>query len=217
MKTETFKIFTSDKCICFSNDEQLAERLDTNEMLCNLHSLSKKQLTIIYKKLMIPDIRNLSKTKKLTNYIFIAKDVEHYFEQFKSHFKIIEAAGGLVKNEKDEYLFIFRNGKWDLPKGKREKGEVIKTCAKREVKEECGVKKLTEVKKLITTYHTYFLEEKPVLKPTHWFKMQCNDDSKLIPQLEEGITKVKWVRKDKLASILKNTYPSIQEVIKTIE
>jgi len=39
--------------------------------------------------------------------------------------KII-AAGGLVTNENNELLMIFRRGKWDLPKGKADEGETVK-------------------------------------------------------------------------------------------
>ncbi|MGQ0829546.1 MAG: NUDIX hydrolase, partial [Bacteroidota bacterium] len=129
---------------------------------------------------------------------FFNKDQELLFRYFTSMFCIIEAAGGLVKNKKEEWLFIFRNNKWDLPKGKIEKKESIKTTAIREVEEECGIKGLTILKELPTTYHTYYLEEKAILKPTYWFEMYCNDTSKLKPQTEEGITDVKWLSKNDL-------------------
>lgn len=140
-------------------------------------------------------------------------DIKALFNHYKSMFRFIEAAGGLVKNENDEYLFIFRNGKWDLPKGKREMGETIKKCALREVKEECGIKGLKIVKELPSTFHTYYMEEKAVLKQTFWFEMECKSSSDLIPQTEEGITEVKWVKKKDFKKILANTYPSIKDVM----
>jgi len=147
---------------------------------------------------------------------FFNKNRELLFGYFTSMFRIIEAAGGLVKNKKGEWLFIFRNGKWDLPKGKIEKKESVKTAAIREVEEECGITELSILKKLSTTYHTYFLEEKQILKPTYWFEMQCNDTSKLKPQTEEGITDVKWLSKNELQQVYDNTYDSIKEVMKEI-
>jgi 8-oxo-dGTP pyrophosphatase MutT (NUDIX family) len=147
---------------------------------------------------------------------FADKDSDKLFAQFKAKFRYIEAAGGLVKNNKGEYLFIFRNGKWDLPKGKLEKGETIKKCAKREVEEECGIKGLKIVKELPSTFHTYYMEEKPVLKRTYWFEMESDDVTSLIPQTEEGITEVKWVKKKDFAMVMKNTYPSIIDVIDSI-
>jgi 8-oxo-dGTP pyrophosphatase MutT (NUDIX family) len=134
-------------------------------------------------------------------------------EWFKSLFSIVEAAGGLVKNNKGEYLFIYRHGKWDLPKGKIEKGESIKKAAVREVEEECGISELTISKEITPTYHTYHLNEKQILKPTYWFEMNCGDDSQPIPQEEEGITEVRWITPENFEMVKKNTYESIKDVI----
>ncbi len=41
----------------------------------------------------------------------------------------VEAAGGLVLNEKGEVLMIFRRGSWDLPKGKIDPNESVETAA----------------------------------------------------------------------------------------
>ncbi len=135
---------------------------------------------------------------------------------FASIFKNIEAAGGLIKNNKNEYLFINRLGKWDLPKGKLEKGEAIKKAAIRECEEECGVNNLKIEKTLNPTYHIYFHKEKYVLKRTHWFLISTDFKGKLIPQTEEGITEVKWIKKAFLKQIKTNTYISLLEIINTI-
>jgi 8-oxo-dGTP pyrophosphatase MutT (NUDIX family) len=126
---------------------------------------------------------------------------------------LIEAAGGLVKNEKDEYLFIYRNNKWDLPKGKVEKEEAIKVAAVREVEEECGiiVSKLDE--KICKTYHSFINRGEVVLKKTHWFNMRCKGQNKLKPQKEEGITDVRWFAKGHIEPIIANTYPLIMDVL----
>jgi 8-oxo-dGTP pyrophosphatase MutT (NUDIX family) len=156
------------------------------------------------------------KNRKLTEVYFVNKNVELMFELFLSMFRIIDAAGGLVKNKNDEWLFIFRNGKWDLPKGKIEKNEKIKTAAIREVEEECGISKLKIIRELLPTYHIYSLEEKQVLKRTYWFEMTCADKSPLIPQTEEGITDVQWFNLQEVKQALENTYSSIKEVVKNI-
>ena len=147
---------------------------------------------------------------------FKSNDMAGLWKIFQSMFKIIEAGGGFVKSKKGKYLFIFRNGKWDLPKGKREKNETIETCALREVEEECGIKGLKIVKRLPTTYHIYTLKDKQILKPTVWFEMECDVTSELIPQTEEGITEVKWFTKTDLKIVKRNTYPSIKDVISEI-
>lgn len=148
---------------------------------------------------------------------FYNKDEQKLFEWFKSMFKIVEAAGGLVKNPDNEYLFIFRNGKWDLPKGKIEKGEGIKQAAIREVEEECGISKLSIDSDMPTTYHTYSIEGQQVLKPTYWFKMNCEDGSSLVPQTEEGITDVQWFKPSDMKKVRENTYGSIIDLIEEIK
>ncbi len=102
-------------------------------------------------------------------------------------------------------------------KGKIEKGEDTETAAIREVEEECGVRKLRIIKALPPTYHIYETKKNTVLKKTYWFEMTCKDDSKLKPQLEEGITKVKWIASKNLKPVYDNTFESIVEVLKEIE
>lgn len=148
---------------------------------------------------------------------FLNDKLENLLTFFSSMFKIIEAAGGLVQNNEGKWLFIFRNGKWDLPKGKIEKGEKVKTAAIREVEEECGISKLQIIKELPSTYHTYFMEEKQVLKRTYWFEMSCADTSALVPQVEEGITDVQWLAPREFKKVKTNTYESILDVLKALE
>ena len=126
---------------------------------------------------------------------------------------MINAAGGGVKNVAGDILFIFRNGKWDLPKGKIEEGEETMNAAMREVREECGISDVAIVRELISTYHTYNVLNKRILKKTVWFEMFCKDSAELKPQIEEGITMVKWMNKDETLKALNNTYESVKEVI----
>jgi hypothetical protein len=126
---------------------------------------------------------------------------------------LIDAAGGLVKNEAGDYLFIYRNDKWDLPKGKIEKDEGVKEAAVREVEEECGIKVSKLEDKICKTYHVYIYKGDVVLKKTHWFNMRCKGQNKLKPQKEEGITDVRWFKKGYIGTIAENTFPSIMDVL----
>lgn len=126
---------------------------------------------------------------------------------------VIEAAGGLVKNGKKDFLFIFRNGKWDLPKGKLEKGEKPKEGAVREVEEECGIAIDKCGKKIVNTYHVYTVKGEVVLKKTYWYKMKYKGKGKLVPQIEEGITDVRWMGKNDIKLVAGNTFPSIMDVL----
>ena len=129
---------------------------------------------------------------------------------------MIEAAGGLVFNKDGDILMIFRNGKWDLPKGKLEIGESVEECAIREVEEECGISGLIIENKIKDTYHTYVLERENILKKIYWYKMRTNFDGELVPQIEEGITKVSWVEKDQISEKLTNSYGNISDVLNRI-
>ena len=126
---------------------------------------------------------------------------------------LIEAAGGLVENENNELLFIYRNDKWDIPKGKVEKRERIKATAVREVEEECGIKVGELGDKICNTYHSYINKGEVVIKKTHWYDMSCKGQPKLKPQKEEGISKAKWFKKGHISVIKSNTYPSILDVL----
>ena len=109
---------------------------------------------------------------------------------------------------------IFRNGKWDLPKGKKEKGEETESCAKREVQEECGVRNLEITEKLMDTYHIYTHKGKKVLKRNFWYKMKTDFEGELIPQKKEGIRQVVWVKEEKIKEKIKNSYGNINELLK---
>ena len=127
--------------------------------------------------------------------------------------KKIIAAGGLVLNEKDELLMIFRRGFWDLPKGKLDEGESIPECAVREVQEETGLKNITLQDAVGITYHEYEEKGEPVLKETHWYKMLASDAEELVPQAEEDILQIEWVAKDAIAKKLEKTYTNIVEIV----
>ena len=138
---------------------------------------------------------------------------EKTFMKLASHFTEINAAGGAVENPDGELLFIFRNGVWDLPKGKQEDGEDIALTALREVEEECGIKDLKLGELLCITYHTYHRDGKFYLKHTYWYKMENSAKEDPKPQLEEEITSAVWVKREKIVECMENTYPSIKAVI----
>lgn len=139
---------------------------------------------------------------------------EEDFHLFRNQFRIVPAAGGLVRNENGGLLFIFRRGKWDLPKGKIDNGESIQTCARREVEEECGIR-VSFVDELFNiTYHVYREHDGHlVLKETFWFTMRASESASLRPQLEEDITAIEWADIKRQHTLLNNTYPLIRELV----
>jgi ADP-ribose pyrophosphatase YjhB (NUDIX family) len=146
-----------------------------------------------------------------------AKNFRDLIHDFFSLFGFIDAAGGIVKNEKDQLLFIFRRGRWDLPKGKVALNETYKKAAVREVMEETGLQQCSVIQEVFPTYHIYYLKKKPVLKCTRWFEMISGSTEKLIPQAKEEITEVKWVGRSNLKNVIGNTYASLRELISKYE
>jgi len=137
---------------------------------------------------------------------------ESLMDRFSSCFSCEKAAGGLVRNGLGEWLFIYRNGHWDLPKGHIEKNEESDFCALREVEEETSVVGLTIVNKLITTYHIYSTERRWVMKETIWYSMLCDEERpKTIPQISEGIQSADWVPPESLQLILSLSFRSIRD------
>ena len=135
-----------------------------------------------------------------------------------SLFKIVIAAGGFVKNERNEILFIFRRGHWDLPKGKlnskKGKAEKKKDAAVREVMEETGIEMIDVVGKKDRTYHIFFEKRQRYLKKTYWYEMRAPSAQVLKPQVEEDITKVVWIPQDALGPVLMKAYPSLLKLFR---
>ena len=134
----------------------------------------------------------------------------------KREFKIIDAAGGVVTNNEGQRLLIYRLKKWDLPKGKLDKGESFRTTAVREVEEETRVLvKLNH--KITTTWHTYTIKDKPILKRTKWYAMDCLDDSEMKPQKSESIEKLSWMEDEEAITVLRKSYRSIRHVMEVYQ
>ena len=151
--------------------------------------------------------------QEIRNVFIIHPDVEESFQAFRSFFREMEAAGGLVFDQRGRVLVIHRRGKWDLPKGKVEQGEDSKKAAVREVEEECGITSPRAHELLHVTYHSYNLEGVMILKKTYWYRMDHPGDEKLVPQTHEDITRVRWMDPADLQQVTSNTYGSIIEVL----
>lgn len=162
----------------------------------------------------LPDITKLLQNLQNNNSVaLIYHDPHKIFEILSAQMRLASAAGGVVSNSEGDVLMIFRNGRWDLPKGHIESGEQPEECAVREVEEECGVSELTITGKLTTTYHIYPLHGEFILKEVFWYSMRSEPASELlIPQVEEGITSAEWVKLSDVGEKLKNSYYTIVDV-----
>ena len=159
------------------------------------------------------DLLKLLTKKKINSIGVFSNEFELIINIFKKKFPEIIAAGGKVINNKSEILFIYRNKKWDLPKGKAEKNEIISETALREVEEETGIKNLSIIKPLEKTYHIFKRDGKYYLKTTYWFEMKSDFNGKFKPQNKEGITRVEWIGSENLSFILPKSYANIRLLI----
>jgi len=174
-----------------------------------IHHVWIKQVSTQHLDLILEHIN----TKVPTNLLSLVITVDDYGAVklfLKSKFKVIKAAGGLIR-KKDKFLMIYRMKKWDLPKGKKESGEKYKQTAVREVAEECNVQ-VKIGKKLCTTWHTYTMNKNSMLKKTRWYVMDLTDDSKSKPSLEEDIEELRWMTRKEVYHALENSYKSIRFV-----
>ena len=153
------------------------------------------------------------KSKSIASIRLIDSDEKSMLKRFLKLLPNVIAAGGKVYNAKGEVLFIYRNDKWDLPKGKAETRETIDKTAIREVEEETGVTGLSIIKPLEMTYHIFKRNGKFKIKITYWFEMKTDFDGELFPQEKEGITKVEWLNADQMKVALANSYANIKLLV----
>ncbi len=192
-----YKVFVNDKPIIL-----------TSEI-----SVEKLYKTYPLKYVDLPKVVRDLKRKAIEGVYLYHKNEDKLLKKFLKKFPNVIAGGGKVYNEKGKVLFIFRNDKWDLPKGRIENNETIEEGAIREVEEESGVKDLTITKPLEITYHIFKRNSRYKIKITHWFEMHTSYNGELRPEATEGITKVKWLGKKKQAKALNNSYANIRELL----
>lgn len=194
-----YKVFIENRPIIFAQNDALLT--NTYCIASELLEKGEEDLSLIVKS--VPKKKNI---------VVLSEQIEEEFTRIFGEYDFIEAAGGIVKRKK-KYLFIKRNGFWDIPKGKLEKKESIEEGAIREIEEECGIAGPVIVNRIGITYYTYRYENKPTIKKTYWFALEYEGPKQLNGQLEEGITKVEWLKIDELDKVKKKTFPSILEVI----
>jgi len=189
-----YKVFVNDKPLFLTNHISK----ETDFQLFLLESIDIEQLIV-----------KIFQNKIQKAYLY-HPDESLIMKTLKSKISVCKAGGGLVYNKNGEVLFIFRNGKWDLPKGGIEKGELLENTAMREVEEETGVNGLSISHKLQKTYHVFRRNSKYKLKITHWYEMQSDFEGTPKGQIEEGIEKVAWLNPEQVKEALKNSYENIK-------
>lgn len=194
-----YKVFVNEKKLLLSKQSENLEKTLRYENVTSLE--------------IALDLLENTSVKELNVF---GENLDEIWAEFQKLFRIIEAAGGIVSNPEQDILFIRRLGKWDLPKGKMEKGESREESAVREIEEETGLKDV-ELKNFInTTYHIYVERNgEKILKCTHWFDMNFKGEDTSKPQIEEGITEVAWKNVSQIESeVFPNTFRNIELIIK---
>lgn len=158
-------------------------------------------------------LNELEADTEFDSYVIESMSPDKTFAYFYMSLKIIAAAGGLVQNDKGELLMIFRRGHWDLPKGKIDSGETDEQSAVREVNEETGLTGLSIVKRLTPSFHAYRIGKEWILKETHWFLMHTSNPLNVKPQVEEGITQVRWFNSRGYTSTYELLFPSLKSLV----
>lgn len=200
------KIYFDEKPVflCDQQDEELQE-------------LNHHPDTLLIDELSAPAINSLLHEIKKEDFhsaIIQHHDFEKLKKTFFKHFTFVHAAGGIVQNHKKELLFIFRLGKWDLPKGKLNDKEQPAIAAEREITEETGVDHLKLHHKVGETFHVYNAFGKHFLKQSDWYYFSCDTDQELQPQTEENITEVKWIPTKDIRQPMQNTYATIKDILR---
>ncbi|WP_406684526.1 NUDIX domain-containing protein [Seonamhaeicola sp. MEBiC1930] len=192
-----YKVFVGDKPIILTT--KVEQETNFKNYLLDTVNIGK----------VIKELNNSS----LSEVRLIHKDQDKLLNKFLKKLPNVIAGGGKVFNDKGEVLFIYRNDKWDLPKGKAEKKETIEETSIREVEEETGVEGLKITKPLETTYHIFKRNGRHRIKITYWFEMKTSFDGTLFPQEKEGITKVEWLNEKQSEKALKNSYANIRALV----
>ena len=207
---ETFTVYVNQKPLILTNDEEQYFMPPAEHYQSYIYCKFKSEEDI-------SRILNIcDQDEHLQLALIYAADFESFKKTFRELFTEIMAAGGVVKNEEDELLLIFRKGKWDLPKGKADEGETPEQTALREVSEETGLASLTIGAPVLTTYHAYKEEKERFLKTTYWFEMKGTKTEKLVPQTEEKISDIRWVKADELENYTSNTYSTLLPIFDLI-
>jgi 8-oxo-dGTP pyrophosphatase MutT (NUDIX family) len=199
-----YKVFFNDRVIVITTP--IKKSLSKGEALFEVNN--EGEIEVAWNAFRVNPLINIA--------YFTTSEPEKTKGMFFSLFKIIEAAGGIVINKNGDLLCIYRWGKWDLPKGKREKGETTETTAVREVEEECGISGIVTTGFNSTSYHIYphpKNDNRFVLKETYWYNMLYGKDEELIPQVLEDITQAKWIPQKEIDIVLNNTWNSLKPII----
>jgi len=202
MEPQTYKIYFNEGAIIITDSPSALRGIP------NLYFIGDDELLTSFKILT-----SSASGGKVMTFGLISAEPAETFKEFSDNYTVIQAAGGLVFNKENQLLTIKRNGLWDLPKGKIEKHEDQRAAALREVMEETGINMINISEKIGETYHAYFEDDAVLMKVTHWYIMNSNGKNNLKPQIEEGISEVKFETLEWFRSQDFQSYNSVRDIV----
>jgi 8-oxo-dGTP pyrophosphatase MutT (NUDIX family) len=213
------RVYHYDFCLEFTVASRPIQGLPTTQTL-----LQEKGTRFLYLPGTLDKIRtyHLRQTElpkpHTTRIYFPSKEaLEAFWQEYRKTFENIWAGGAVVIDGAGDILFIWRRGRWDLPKGKVEPHETPSEAAQRELVEETGLTCATPMRPLTQTFHTYMEGEKVFLKEVHWFLFRCVEKAPVAHvQKEEGIESYRWVSPKEVPFLYPQTYGTIQDVIEYV-
>lgn len=206
MGLQKYKIYVNGIPVFLATPAQASEiAIKPDKFNLTGHYIGKKKTIKQYLDL-------LDKSNAVHSLVLYGDDVAALWDDFQACFKIQEAAGGYVLNQKGQLLVFYRRGSWDMPKGKIDPGETPEIAAVREVQEETGLVHVELHDFLQHTWHTFEHKGQRILKKTWWYRMETSDEQ-VVPQTEEDIEEIRWVEPSAWVEAEKQVYGSIREVI----
>ena len=198
-----YKIYFDNRLI------KISSRADSEQNYCLFHKYHKPDD-------LSEQVSSFMKDRSIKCLNIYSEDVDELWNIFREQFHFLEASGGIVKDDKKSLLLIKRYNRWDAPKGHFEPCETPEICARREIKEECGIDCGTTLAELPPSYHIYSYQGEYYLKKTHWFLFDYSGDGKTTPQVEEGISLAAWIDAERMVSIREEMWESVKNLVSEV-
>lgn len=196
------KIYFSNKPLILASSSERLSQFPHYTPLIGAHTANFHRALQLLEQAEVPGV------------VLVEEDKARLEKELLWSFYPMHSAGGVVLNEKNEILMIYRRGKWDLPKGKLDEGETLEACALREVTEETGLGNLELHEKICNSMHIYQMQQQYILKYTTWYLMRGNSAYPLLPQKEEMIEEVRWVPQSQVSQLIEQSFGTIEDVLR---
>lgn len=117
------------------------------------------------------------------------------------------------RNGGTKFLFLTNKGRYDVPKGLKQKGEDDLECALRELKEETGISDVSIIPNFKRATHYFYRWENTLIsKDVVYFLGEANSGEVQISSEHDGYS---WLTKDEVLSKIK--YKNLRGIIMEVD